>query len=230
MVTEQPNKRPYGQWLPARSGFSIIELLVVVVVTTIGFVALFELQAGSLRGMRNMRHMAEATNLAENFIERMRLEFSAWTPQSIAGLGDDAAFPRLAGLPTGNEAWAGAQTTSSVAIEGGPGWVIGSLDGEDRRVSVAGDLDESLGFNEGLHSALVDQGIAGEAQQPYCLLYRLTWLIPSQAFRVDVEVSWPQDHADMNSFVQCDVIAANRLDERRSITLTTTIATNLFRR
>jgi prepilin-type N-terminal cleavage/methylation domain-containing protein len=215
----------------ASRGFSIIELLIVVAVSTVGFVALFDLQAGTLRGMQNMRMTAEATNLAENFIERLRVEFMAWTDRADGQL-DGMSFPHLAGLPVGNAVAPGAMTPGD-GVDGGTGWVIAGADvggGADRRVSVVGDVDTVLGTNVGLHQAMVDPGVAGEAQQPFCLLYRLTWLIPGQAIRVEVEVSWPLENAPMDTFMQCNQIAANQLHQARSVNLTTTLSANVFGR
>lgn len=226
MRTHTPRRPPRS----AR-GFSIIELLIVVGVSTVGFVALFDLQAGTLRGMHNMRLTTDATNLAENFIERLRIEFMAWTDRPDGQL-DELTFPHLAGLPVGSAVAAGTMTPGG-DVEGGVGWVIGGAgDGvaEDRRVSVVGDLDSALGTNVGLHQAMVDPGLAGEAQQPFCLLYRLTWLIPGQAIRVEVEVSWPLENANMEEFMRCDRIAGGQLHQVRSVNLTTTLAVNVFGR
>ena len=107
--------------------------------------------------------------------------------------------------------------------------MIGGAPGaNDRRVSAVGD-PSPLGYNAGSLAAMLDPGFEAD-QQPYCLLYRLTWLIPGSAIRAEVEVSWPLDVADIEAFMRCDTMAANQLDQVRSVTLTTTISVNLFRR
>ncbi len=210
-----------------RQGFTLIELLIVVAVTTLGFVALFDLQASTLRGMASMRRMLEATMLAENFIETLRLELSAWTPGS--NLGNPALFPHLSDLPTDASAQAGSQTTGDATGDLAPGWIIADQEASaDRRVSMAGDL-HPLDFNAGIRAAMLEPGME-DVQQPFCLLYRLTWLIPGAAIRAEVEVSWPLDTADMESFLLCDFNASTRLDQVRSVTLTSTLSTNLFHR
>jgi len=223
---------------PSRRGFTIVELLIVVAVTTAGFIALADLQTSSLRGMRSMSRMADALALGENFLEDLRLEFSQWTPEtSLEVLASAGKLPHLAGLPTGAAAQAGAQTPGD-GVVGGPGWVIGDEDGGvDRRVGVVGDLSAfppspvspAAPTNAGALAATTDPNVPGGAQ-PFCLLYRLTWLVPQRAFRAEVEVQWPLDTANMTNFAKCDTIAASRLDEVRSVTLTTTISANLFRR
>ena len=91
-----------------RRGFTLVELLMVVTLTTVGFVGLFSLQASTIRGMGNMVRMQQATSLAENFIENLRLEFSSWT--ATQPLSNPSLFPHLAGLPTNDASQAGAQT------------------------------------------------------------------------------------------------------------------------
>ena len=179
--------------------------------------------------------MADALALGENFLEDLRLEFSQWTPEtSLAALASGGKLPHLAGLPTGAAAQPGAQTLGD-GVDGGPGWVIGDEDGDpDRRVGVVGDAGAfpaapATASNAGALAATTDPNVPGAAQ-PFCLLYRLTWLVPQRAFRAEVEVQWPLDTANMTEFVKCDKIAASRLDQVRSVTLTTTISANLFRR
>jgi prepilin-type N-terminal cleavage/methylation domain-containing protein len=161
-------------------GFTLVELLMVVALTTTGFVGLFNLQAASIKGMGNMIRMTQATTLAENFISRLRLEFSAWTttqPLSSGGL-----FPHLAGLPTDDGAQPGVQTPGD-GIKDGPGWVIGDVDGgTDRRVSIAGDA-HPLGYNTGTRQAMLVPDMEDEDQH-FCLLYRLTWMRANRAIRV----------------------------------------------
>ena len=132
---------PRRGFTPApRRGFTIVELLIVVAVTTAGFIALADLQTSSLRGMRSMSRMADALSLGENFLEDLRLEFSQWTPETpLETLAAAGKVPHLAGLPTGASAQPGAQTSGD-GVDGGPGWVIGDEDGgDDRRVGVVGD-------------------------------------------------------------------------------------------
>lgn len=210
-------------------GFTIIELLVAVIVTTIAFVALFDLQASSLQGLRNTRRMVQANMLASNFLENLRLEFMSWTGDAGGQLEqDETEYPHLAQLPVGGAVSAGAQTPGGDVADA-PGWVIaGPADDSDRRVSFVG-APHPLGYNEGIREAMVEQDLEG-AERPFCLHYRLTWLIPNRAIRAEVEVSWPLDGANMDEFMQCSQLAANRLGEMRSVTLTSTISVNFFRR
>ncbi|MGK0358895.1 MAG: prepilin-type N-terminal cleavage/methylation domain-containing protein [Bradymonadia bacterium] len=74
-------------------GFTIIEVLVAVVITAIGFAAIFSLQIGSMQGNIEAREMAAATNLAERFVAELRSDAYMWT----TGLRPKADItPRLA--------------------------------------------------------------------------------------------------------------------------------------
>ena len=205
--------------------FTLIEVMLVVTVTTLGFVAMFDLQANSVRGLRNSKHMLEASTIAENFVEQMRLEFSEWTMTQPL---NPTQFPHLAELPTDGTVQLG-QMTPGGSVEGGQGWVIaGSEMNEDRRVGLAGPT-HPFGYNSGVKGALIEEELEDTALT-YCLLYRLMWLVPNRALRLEVEVQWPLEHTDMDSFVTCSKNAANQLDQVRSVTLTDVIAVNHFRR
>lgn len=59
-------------------GFTIVEILVAIVVTMIGFAAIFQMQIGSMQGNIMAREMAAATNLAERFVETLRRDAYQW--------------------------------------------------------------------------------------------------------------------------------------------------------
>lgn len=207
-------------------GFTLVEVLIVVIVSTLGFVALFGMQVATLRGLSNTRRIIEATNLAENFLEQLRLEFSAWTDEPGGGLAD-GVFPHLAGLPVGPSAVAGGQTVGG-EIADAPAWIIGDAGvGADRRVSVIGDQNGA--FNTGIRAAMLSPG-SEEVEQPFCLHYRLTWLIPNRSMRAEVEVVWPLENANLETFVDCAQLASAALGELRSVNLTTNLSVNTFLR
>ena len=68
------------------------------------------------------------------------------------------------------------------------------------------------------------------ADEKFCLRYRLTWLVPGKAIRAEVEVSWPFNPLNLEVLSTCAYAAADRLGEVRSVTLTTTLMINLFRK
>lgn len=218
-----------------RQGFSLVELLVVVGISTAGFVALAQLQTTSIRGAQGTTSMDQAVMVAENFLEDLRLELSQWTPtSSIQQLGPDS-LPSLANLPAGGNIGAGAQTPGD-GIPGAPGWVIAGDPGSNRLIAISGDertfdnvAGQTVSLNAGIRKAMTDPSIP-TAGERFCLRYRLTWLVPGKAIRAEVEVSWPYNPLDLNVLNTCAYFSAERLGEVRSVNLTTTIMTNLFRK
>lgn len=59
-------------------GFTIIEILIAVVVSAIGFAAIFAMQIGSLQGNISAREMAAAVNLGERYVEMLEREAYMW--------------------------------------------------------------------------------------------------------------------------------------------------------
>jgi len=209
-------------------GFSLLELMITVSITTMGFVALLTLQTSTMRGMNNTRHLIQATSLGENFLEQLRLEFMAWTDNPGEDLTNDTNFPHLAGLPTDAAATAGSMSVTA-GVDNAPGWVNADKDGgSDRRVSVVGDR-HPFGFNQGIRAAMITPG-SEDIEQPYCMRYRLTWLIPGRAIRAEVEVAWAMENANIERFLSCEELAASNLGELRSVTLMSTLAINVFQR
>jgi hypothetical protein len=145
-----------------------------------------------------------------------------------AGQGlDTGAFPHLAGLPVGPAAVAGGQTVGGEVLAA-PAWIIGDDGvGTDRRVSIVGD--ENAGLNTGIRQSMLTGG-SEEIEQPFCLHYRLTWLIPNRSIRAEVEVIWPLEGANLEDFVECGQLASAALGELRSVNLTTNLSVNTFLR
>ncbi len=210
--------------LARRAAFTVSELLIVVAVSTVGFVALADLQTSTIHGRAEMQKMLQAVNLAEMFLDDLRLEFSRWTPaqQLTPGL-----FPHLADLPVGPTVGAGAQTIGS-GVKSGPGWIsVEYQGGSDRRVSLVGDV-HPLGYNAGIYKAI---NFVGFSADPFCLFYRLTWLNPGETIRAEVEVAWAFHHANQDEFQTCDTLTHAQLDRARNVTMTTTLNYNrVFRR
>lgn len=74
-------------------GFTVIEIMVALVVITIGIVALYSMQVVAIDGNVASQEMTQATQLAERWAERLRREAILWTgrPQGLLepGLDDD---------------------------------------------------------------------------------------------------------------------------------------------
>jgi prepilin-type N-terminal cleavage/methylation domain-containing protein len=59
-------------------GFTIVEVLIAVVVSAIGFAAIFSLQIGTMQANVSAREMAASATLAERYIEVLRRDSFDW--------------------------------------------------------------------------------------------------------------------------------------------------------
>ena len=190
-------------------GFTLVEVIIVIAITTIGFVALLNLQIGTLHTASASRDMQEAINLAEHVSQTMRLEALQWTPTKNPS--DLITARYLNNAPT--DVTEGAATQWLVAYpatEGQP----------DGRISAVGS------------DMQYDTGIIGEigsdVRANYCVHYRLTWLVPNMLLRADVRVLWPRNQAVFSKYSNCAVGMESALQDINSITTPITIIRNVF--
>ena len=69
-------------------GFTVVEVLIAIAMTAVGFAAVFSLQIGSMQAHMAARDMSAAINLAERYVEMLRRDSYAW-------YGNDRPQPRL---------------------------------------------------------------------------------------------------------------------------------------
>jgi len=195
----------------ARQGFTLAELLVVVTITTIGFVAIMNLQLGTIRGVGSARGMQNALGIAEHVAMAMRQEAMEWTPASPA-LSSITTFTFLKNAPDTTDAGSGST------------WLIGYQD------SAAPAADARI--SPGGASATLDAGIRGDLgtdiDRSFCVHYRLTWLVPNMLLRADIRVSWTRPTADASAYEACPINMVDRIDEVQSVSLPVTILRNVF--
>lgn len=200
-----------GTRAAAPLGFTLAELLVVVTLSTIGFVAIMNLQLGTTRGVGSARGMQNALGIAEHVAMAMRQEAIEWTPASPA-LSSITTFTFLKNAPDTTDAGSASP------------WLIGyqetSAPAPDARISPGGA------------SPTLDAGIRGDLgtdiDRNYCVHYRLTWLVPNVLLRADIRVSWTRPTADSENYKACPVNMIDRLDEVQSVSLPVTILRNVF--
>jgi prepilin-type N-terminal cleavage/methylation domain-containing protein len=66
-------------------GFTVIEILIAVAVTAVGFAAIFSLQIGSMQGNISARDLSAAMNLAERYAEVLRRDSYEWNARERPG-------------------------------------------------------------------------------------------------------------------------------------------------
>lgn len=176
----QQERRERGR---SRRGFSIVELLIVVAVTSVGFVALLELQVASIRGLAYPAELTSAVNLGEHFLETLRMEGLEWTSSNSQN------WQNLRYLGTLDE---------NAASDDPNQWQLafGVVGADDMFVDQAGS-DEQY-----------DRGVVAEfpaRQNPrFCLQYRLSFTDEAQRMiRAEVRVLWLRDQGSWTRFRNC---------------------------
>ncbi len=214
--------RPVCERRSRVAGFTLVELLVVVSLTTIGFVAILNLQLGTIRGVGSARGMQGALGLAEHVAQTMRHEALLWTPSSPA-LAGNTAFTFLGKAPETTEAGTASE------------WLVGYLPANgtltDARVTSIGSHNPEVVLDGTIHG--YDAGIRtelGSLDTNYCVHYRLTWLVPNMLLRADIRVSWARANANFDTYQLCPVNMADRLDEVQSVSMPVTVLRNVFLR
>lgn len=194
-------------------GFSLVEVMATVVITTVGFLALMQLQVGTLRGVSHARAMADGLNLAEHFIETLKTEAYRWTGTSTTMLSLPGIYPHL------------SQVGTSTA-GGSSGWLKGyELPTQDQRV---GPMGQDMSADSGVHNEFWY-----DRNRQFCLHYRLTWVVPEYLIRVDVRVSWLTAQAANSAYFACPVSSPAMWEDLAnvsSITLSGTVIRNIFMR
>lgn len=154
-------------------GFTLVEVLVSLGVMTVGAAAIIGMQQQTTRANVHARQLTIAAQIAQNAIERLKLEGLAWNSVTTSPTSDLINAPTLAPIVS---ATAGAFMTL-------PARPV-SQSGVTRVLSNAYDY---YGADMDLTSA--DQ--ATLARVVYCASYRLSWIYNNfRSMRADVRVWW----------------------------------------
>ena len=156
-----------------RQGFTLVEVMVALGVMTISAMGLFALQGQATRANGRARDVTMASQIAQNVIERLKMDGLAWntiTPGNITDLG--ATF------------WLSAVDTAA------PGAFIPMLERPETRDG------NSVVWSNAFDIFGSDVPIAGAnaetlATIKYCASMRLTWVYATRrVMRADVRVWW----------------------------------------
>jgi type II secretory pathway pseudopilin PulG len=188
-------------------GFTLIEVLLVIVLTVFGFLGLLSLQARTVQALGEARDQTEATTLGEHFVETVKLEAASWQNDLTLGWNQ----PAFRYLKNADQGWLNA------FLDNGTAHMV-SKDG-----------------NDDVPGTGLDRGILTEfagAPRKYCVFYRLTSLVANNVFRLEARVlfrrsngTWPQDYQQcrLDRMVHMIRDSANTA----SVSLLTTVAKNL---
>ena len=198
----------YAKEQSVSGGYSLVEVLIAVVVTTVGLLALINLQVGTLHAVNSSKNLTLATNMAEHFLESLKAEGVAWNTDATVMLTQTATFPRL-------------RFVGNPVEGGGSGWLRAYLStGLDKRVGPMGN------------DSLMDNGIFSEVpgarNRSFCLHYRLTWVVPDYLIRADVRALWLRNEADVSLYQDCPVGMEADLANVSSVSVPGMIMRNIF--
>lgn len=132
-----------------QSGFTLLEVLVAMLVLSIGLLGLAGLMASSLRNNQSAYHSTQATWLAYDILDRMRANRAGALAGAYAAanaLGSPAACSTA--VPTGAIAAqdiAGWKNMIACALPAGDGAVV--VDGANRRATVTVQWNDSRATN-----------------------------------------------------------------------------------
>ena len=156
-----------------RQGFTLAEVMVSLGVMTIGGMALIGMQAQTSRANTRARDLTISTQIAQNVIERLKMDALAWnstTGNAAADLGNTQLLRNVA------TATVGAFTTLPSLYPVSPNGtrvMSNAFDYFGDDVNVTGASTQTL------------------ANIRYCASYRLTWIFDNmRALRADVRVWW----------------------------------------
>ena len=175
----------------SRRGFTLVELIVVISITTVGFLAMLDLQVNTIRGTGSSRDQQEAMILAEHTIQSIRQEAYRWTAaQPLANISSDSLF--LKNAPT---------DTSTIEPTA---WFIAWDDPTDvsKLVPPTGGSDTRDAGARGLFRLAAGTGAAVQ-QRRFCVHYRFAWMVPNQLMRAEVRVMWPRYGRVITNFSNC---------------------------
>ena len=192
------------------AGFTLAEILLVLTLTSIGFIAIINLQIGTINAVANARNMTEATNLAEHVIELIRSDAIEWTADGETV--NPTRFPYL------------SMALEPTSVGGGSGWRRVMLSPEsDRRVGSLGYASESLERDAGVMNEFPP-----ERNKRYCVFCELTWILPDYLLRADVRVMWMRGNQNQTTFSGCPLAMVDEIQEVSSITIPATVMRNVF--
>lgn len=199
-------------------GFTLIELMIVLAVTLIGFLALLNLQKGVIQGNMNSWNALGATHLAEHVLETIRLEALEWYTDNGAGAGGygQPGFRYLNRLPLPAAGATSGWQAAQYYPPGTPFQMLNQIPFDP--VRDGGALTE----------------IPRDRQQRYCVRFRMTWLVPNYLARAEVRVLWGRPDRPTAQYEDCRFAdgSIDNMDahpeDAFSVTMPLTVMKNVF--
>lgn len=161
-------------------GFTLIEVIMALGIMTVGALALVGFQRQVSRGNRFARDQAVASQIAENWLERLKVDARRWTQTN----GRDQT-----GWPTEGALLANTQWLSAIAGNNGVWQPIPIPAGTPFQAAF-----DANGFD------------IAPGPHRFCAYMRLHWVYFGHSMRADIRVLWLRDNAlpsVINNFALC---------------------------
>lgn len=216
MTSPRTGRGPAATGRRRDAGYSLVEVMVVIAVTIVGFLALTSLQASILKANENSWNITSAVALARHVQETIRMEGLQWYNDSFDGIGGVAQerfrYLKHVGVP---------------AAGTGSDW----LDAEFYAAGTDFQLVNQLG-NQGAYDAGALQEVRNDRGRRYCVRYRLTWIVPNYLIRTDVRVLWVRHEGRAGLYDACPMTGADTMENHPedvfSISIPATVMRNVF--
>jgi len=156
-----------------RQGFTLVEVMVALGVMTISAMALFGMQAQATRANVRARDMTVASQIAQNVLERMKMDGLAWTALGDAPvvLADTSMLQAVANTGSFTTLPERAETRNGRTVVWSNGFDLHGID-----VPISGAPAATL------------------ASIRFCASQRLSWVYDTRgAMRADVRVWWTKE-------------------------------------
>jgi type IV pilus modification protein PilV len=161
---------------PRQQGFTLIEVMVSLVVMTIGAMAILALQQQSIRSNAHARQLTIATQIAERWAERFKQDAKTWN-----------AVGQASGTPTAEE------------VLGPTQWLEQIVDKPNEFQQIVIDAAEQT-----ISNAFDYQGFdvpSANDEYYYCASFRPSWVYFGRAMRIDIRVWWARENIQRASGV-----------------------------
>lgn len=169
--------------LPARAGFTLIEVLMSALVLGIGLVGILAMQTSANLTNRGAYDRQTAMTLAETTLERLKRDAIEWTPTQ--GAAEDSWLAHA----------------------------VLSADGSWAMPPIPSGATAQPTYNDMMLPNVVNTAIPSgwtamtEKNSRYCIEYQLGWVVVGKMARADVRVSWARNReGDTEMAGSCDVL------------------------
>ena len=174
-------------------GFTLIEVMVAISLMGVGAMGLVSLLRHTARGSRSARQMDIATQIAESWLERLKVDALEWElPADGGALQVQTSDNTTRDVAVETQLLVNTQWLKEVSDHDG-------ATGEYQPLPINTAVDTGSGPD--ISNAFDELGrdiAAGNGDHAFCSSFRLSWVHWPRAMRADVRVWWPRAGRGIN--------------------------------